>query len=588
MPTATELRRIPGAAHRRRRSWRGRGRDLDGPWTHAFGGRGGGRPGRRGSRRWLVAPRRRKRQWSLIALTLGYSAVGLYGANAFWSATRVRVEVTGLPDRATITPGLLADRTARFTVDPDDTVEEATLLLDGRPVPDKALEWRGGTLLWPPGKLAEGRHQVELRVPRAGMPASRHRWSFEVDETPPGIDVPRLLPAAGICDPVTVKGRVEKGSTITLDGKPLELNDDQFTLHYKRPPTGPLHLVATDRAGNQTHAEVIVPVRYAGGQGVHVTAAAWGYEPLRAGILGLIDAGRISVVELDLKDEGGVVGYDSQVPLAREIGAVRPEYRLRETAAALKARGVRVVGRIVAFRDQPLARWAWDHDHRDWVVQTPEGAMHGAYGGFTNFASPEVRRYNLDIALEAAGAGLDDILWDYVRRPEGDPAKIVFPGLQGTPSDGVVHFLAESQAALRERCVHQGASVFGIAADRPDAVGQDIPRIARHVDYVAPMLYPSHWVPGEYRVKNPNAQPYDIVKATLADFQAKTAGTGVHLMPWLQDFSLGHPSGPAEVRAQIDAAADLKVGNWLLWNSGARYTADAIDPARVRRPAGAP
>ena len=583
MPTTTELRRIPGATNRRRRSWRGRNRDLNGPWTTALGG---GR--RRGTRRWLVAPRRRKTPWSVIALTAGYAAVGLYGLNAFWSATRVDVEVEGLQHRATITPGVLADLTVRFRVDPDDTVEEATLTLDGREIPDDDLNWLGDTIFWPPGKLPEGTHQVELRVPRAGMPASKFRWRFEVDETPPGIDVPRLLPAAGICDPVTVKGRVEPGSTLTLEGKPLALKDDEFTLHYKRPPTGPLRLVATDRAGNQTHAEVIVPVRYAGGQGVHVTAAAWGYEPLRNGILQLIDSGRVSMVELDLKDESGIVGYDSQLPLPREVGAVKPEFKLRETVAALEARGVRVVGRIVAFRDGPLAKWAWDHDRRDWVVQTPDGGMSGAYGGFTNFAHPEVRKYNLDIALEAAAAGVDDILWDYVRRPEGDPAKIVFPGLEGTPSDGIVRFLAESQAALRERCVHQGASVFGIAADRPDAVGQDIPRMARHVDYVAPMLYPSHWVPGEYRVKNPNTQPYDIIKASLADFQAKTAGTGVALVPWLQDFSLGHPYGPAEVRAQIDAANDLKVPDWLLWNSGARYTGDAIDPARVRRRAPAP
>ena len=123
--------------------------------------------------------------------------------------------------------------------------------------------------------------------------------------------------------------------------------------------------------------------------------------------------------------------------------------------------------------------------------------------------------------------------------------------------------------------------LIGIAADRPDAVGQDIPRMARHVEYLAPMLYPSHWVPGEYRVANPNKQPYDIIKATLADFQAKIAGTGVALVPWLQDFSLGHPYGPAEVRAQMDAAASLGVQDWLLWNAGATYTVGALDPKRV-------
>jgi hypothetical protein len=82
-------------------------------------------------------------------------------------------------------------------------------------------------------------------------------------------------------------------------------------------------------------------------------------------------------------------------------------------------------------------------------------------------------------------------------------------------------------------------------------------------------------------VKNPNKQPYDIVKAALADFQAKTAGTGVALVPWLQDFSLGQTYGPVEVRAQMDAAASLGIPDWLLWNAGVTYTTGAMDPSRV-------
>jgi len=313
---------------------------------------------------------------------------------------------------------------------------------------------------------------------------------------------------------------------------------------------------------------------------VHVTAAAWGYQPLRQGILNLIDAHLVSAVELDLKDEDGIVGYDSKVPLALQVDAVQPEYKIKETVAELKQRGVRVVGRIVAFKDPQLADWAWSHGKKDWVVQTKTGGM--LPGGFTSHSVPEVTHYNLDIALEASAAGVDDILWDYVRRPEGDPDTMMIPGLKTKSADAVVDFLTMTRAALRQRCTYQGASVFGIAADRPDTVGQDVPRIARHVDYIAPMLYPSHWVDGEYNVDDPNSQPFDIVKASLADFQDKVAGTGTPLMPWLQDFSLGYTYGPTEVRAQIDAAAQLGVPDWLLWNASARYTTGALSPSLVR------
>ena len=579
---ATDLRSIPGVTARGRRRARPRHRDT---WTF-----GAAPPRAALDPLWAARRRRRsqlvrKRRPSAItaALAVGYAAVAVYGLDAVRSFTRVDVTVDGLDENALLTSAALADRSVRFAVEPAKQVGRSKLFVDGVPVPDAAFKRHETSVLWRPGALPEGRHEVVLAVPRPGMSDSRFGRRFVIDNTPPPIGVPPLLERRGVCEPLTVKGRVEPSASLMLNGEPLEHAKGAFTLRYDRPPAAPLQLVATDGAGNQTALEVVAPVDYPGGQGVHVTAAAWGYEPLRRGILALVDSGLISAVQLDLKDEGGVLGYDSRHALANQIGAVRPEYKLRDTVADLKRRGVRVIGRIVAFRDAPLAKWAWDNGRRDWVIQSSAGKMLETYGGFTNFAHPEVQRYNLEVALEAADAGIDDILWDYVRRPEGDPASMVIPGLPTTSSTAIVGFLSTTHAALRDRCVYQGASVFGIAADRPDAVGQDVPGIARHVDYIAPMLYPSHWVPGEYEVKNPNKQPFDIVKAALADFQAKSAGTGARLVPWLQDFSLGHPYGPAEIRAQIDAAASLGVTDWLLWNAGASYTVAALDPSRVVR-----
>lgn len=529
-----------------------------------------------------VLGRRRRVSGLTVVLTVGYAAAGLYGINALRSFVRVDVTVDSLADRAVLSSATLAARTVRFRVDPADHVDDVALRLDGAPVSHTAWHTEGSSVVWKPGKLPEGRHDVVVSVPRPGMGDSRFHRSFEVDDTAPTIGVPPLLDPSPVCGAVTVRGREEPTATLTLDGNPVPLAHGVFTLHFDRPPAGPLQLVATDVAGNTASQELIAPVSYPGGQGVHVTAAAWGYEPLRKGILSLIDAGLVSTVELDLKDEGGVVGYDSHVQLANQVGAVRPEFKLADTVADLTRRGVRVIGRIVAFRDPPLAQWAWANGKRDWVIQTPAGKPLDAYGGFTNLANPEVQQYNLDIALEAADAGVHDILWDYVRRPEGDPATMVIPGLPGNSSNAVVDFLTKTGDALRQRCVYQGASLFGIAATRPDAVGQDVPRIARHVDYIAPMLYPSHWTAGEYNVQNPNKQPFDIVKASLADFQAKIAGTGKYLAPWLQDFSLGQAYGPAEVRAQIDAAASLGVTDWLLWNPGVAYTTPALSPSLVQ------
>src|SRR5690606_20874470 len=102
----------------------------------------------------------------------------------------------------------------------------------------------------------------------------------------------------------------------------------------------------------------------------------------------------------------------------------------------LHAAGIRVVGRIVAFRDPVLGAASWRDGHRDRLVQTASGGAYtGGYGqyAFTNFANPEVRAYNIALAEEAAALGFDEILYDYVRRPDGAISGMHFEGLTTSP-----------------------------------------------------------------------------------------------------------------------------------------------------------
>jgi hypothetical protein len=379
-----------------------------------------------------------------------------------------------------------------------------------------------------------------------------------------------------------LRGAVEPEATIRVNGSVAAVDaQGRFNAAFERPPSRAVILLARDPAGNTTDSRLVVgvaprlpanPVR-----AVHVSAEGWAHDGLRAGVLALLDEGRINAVELDLKDELGIVGWASGVPLARRIGSQRDTYDLAAAVALLHARGARVIGRLVAFRDPVLARWAWTRGHRGLVIQTPDGgAYSGGYGGFTNFANPQVQAYNIDLAVAAARVGVDDVLYDYVRRPDGPIESMVVPGLGGDASQAIVGFLARTRDRLRSRGTFVGASVYGIAATRPDEIAQDVPAIARTVDYVAPMVYPSHWGPNEYGVANPNENPYAIVRRSLADFRRAVRGTGSRLVPWLQDFSIGAQYGPRRVRAQIDAARDAGVDEFLLWDPRVTYTGDAL------------
>ena len=606
----SHLRGIPGSGRPvgRRRRRRGSRQGSDGYRPPLIGdprrslplerGRFGRRT--RGPRAW--SPRRQPRSipWSSIFIALGFVALGYFIWQEFWSATRVDVVISGLDDQAHLTLEEAEALDVRIDIAQLDLEKGVTptLFFNGIEVEDELHEVSETGVHWTPPPLEEGVHELAMSVGRPLLDDARFTWTFAVDGTPPVIDVVSPQPAAPICTPVTVRGRVETDLTsFQVDGEDLEVDEDgTFELAFDQAPLGPVLLTAEDRAGNRAAAEIVVPVEYPSTQGIHVTAAAWNYEPLREHVLDMVDRGLVSAVELDVKDEGGIVGYDTDVDLAHEIGAVRQEYRMEEAVDLLHSKGVRVIGRIVAFRDGPLARWAIENGHPDYVIQDNEGGMLSKYGGFTNVASPDVRQYNIDLAMEAVDRGMDEILWDYVRRPEGDIEKMVFPGMQvadDSPeaekravNDNVTSFLAEAGEKLRERCVYQGASLFGVAARNPDAIGQPVPAIARNVDYIAPMLYPSHWVRGEYRVDHPNAQPYEIIEKSLSDFQRKAAGSGVAFNLWVQDFSIGIPYGPEEVRAQIQAAEDLGVRNWLLWNATVRYTDEAITPDMVDRPDG--
>lgn len=606
----TDLSSIPGAGGGRRRGRSGppgrpprqydppllgdprRSGRLDAPRP-----RFGRRP--KGPKAWTPRTQRRSIPWSSLFITLGFVLLGAYIWSQFWGATRVDVAITGLEDGAQLTLEEASSLDVRIDVAQLDLESglEPTLFFDGLPAVDDTYEVSEDGVRWTPPALEEGVHELSMSVGRPLLDEAEFSWVFAVDGTPPMIDVASPQPAVPICSSVTVTGRAETGlASITVDGEDLELADDgTFTLEYDNAPTGPVLIQAQDVAGNRAAAEVVIPVEYPSSQSMHVTAAAWGYAPLREHIIEMVDAGKVSAVQLDIKDEGGIVGYDSDVDMAHEIGAVRQEYVLEDAIELLKGKGMRIIGRIVAFRDGPMARWAVDNGRMDYVIQDNEGGMLSKYGGFTNVANPDVRQYNIDLAMEAVDRGVDEILWDYVRRPEGDIAGMVFPGLQvpeggddlaekQAVNDAVVSFLAEAGDPLREECVYQGASLFGVAARNPDAIGQPVPAIARHVDYIAPMLYPSHWVRGEYRVDHPNAQPYEIITKSLTDFQTKAAGSGVAFNLWVQDFSIGIPYGPAEVRAQIDAARDLGVDSWLLWNATVRYTPEAITPDIVDLP----
>jgi len=475
-------------------------------------------------------------------------------------------------------PDALIGRKELATLSFSVRAAKASWMLDGRRVQPVA---RGGRFLYRPSKLRDGRHRLVVSRRARFFGSARKVFRFTVDTKPPTLQL-RAPAVVRPGKPLVVHGTLEPGARLELGGAGVSVDaEGAFVLREESAPRSFI-LRVTDLAGNSSRWRVPVtvvprrpkqPVR-----SVHVTAYGWADDELREGVLALVRDHKINAIELDLKDEAGEIGFNPPIARARRNKAALPIYDLGRAVSELHALGVRVIGRLVCFRDPIAAADSWEAGRRAEVIQTPDGEPYAGYGGFTNFAHPAVRKYNIAVAVAAAKLGVDEILYDYVRRPDGPEEAMMYPGLRGTPEQAIVRFLAESRAALAGTGALVGVSVFGVAATRPTEVAQDIPGMARQVDYVAPMVYPSHWGPGEYDVSDPNGDPYTIVRRSTEDFVKKVRGTGARIVPWLQDFSLGRAYGPSELRAQIKGARDAGADEFILWDAAVTYTAEGLEP----------
>ena len=308
-------------------------------------------------------------------------------------------------------------------------------------------------------------------------------------------------------------------------------------------------------------------------RGVHVTMAL-------ASIPGKLDEylalPGLNTVELDVKDENGEVGFvPSSVPLARATGAAKRYYSPRAVVAAARRHGVYLIGRVVCFEDPVLSE-----QRPQLAIKRRDGSVwrNAAGLGWTNPYDRRVWDYIADIGEAAARLGFDEIQLDYVRFPsDGDVENVVYPGRTKTPPAWVIpQFVQYVSKRLDRLGVRVAVDVFGLSATRDLGIGQIPRRISRYVDAVYPMVYPSHYAPGEYDLDDPNASPGQTVAHSLAHFQRELQGREAKLIPWLQDFSLGRTYTAADVRAQIDAAFAAGSRGFLLWNATGTYTVDAL------------
>jgi len=308
-----------------------------------------------------------------------------------------------------------------------------------------------------------------------------------------------------------------------------------------------------------------------------------GDKKLRTAALALLETTELNALVIDLKGDRGLVPYHSAVALATQVGAQRviTISDLPALVTDLRQRGIYTIARIVVFKDSLLAV-----GRPALAVRKPDGSVFRDREGlaWTNPYSHDVWTYNINIAVEAAKAGFDEIQFDYVRLPDATGLAYEMPWIERNREAAIDGFLSEARTALTPLNVFLAADVFGYICWNIDdtKIGQKLEHLAGIVDYLSPMLYPSSFQFGIPGYRNPVEHPYQIVRLSLEHARQRTHLPPLRFRPWLQafrDYAFGgRPFTAGEIKAQIKAAEDFGANGWMLWNAHNRYSAVDLKP----------
>lgn len=318
----------------------------------------------------------------------------------------------------------------------------------------------------------------------------------------------------------------------------------------------------------------------------------------------VIDKTELNAIVIDLKsdlrDDLGLVYYDSQAPMVKELGTARDFMDIKRILAEAKKRGIYTIARVQLFsHDNALAdakpEWTTkDRATGKVYADLPGPGIRYAYLDPTN---KNVWEYNIQLGEEAAKLGFDEINYDYVRFSDwyGDLStysqKLQFsepidPKTDPEKSFSTINaFLKAAHPRLNKAGAFFSVDFFGRSVLRRTLpIGQDIAAAADNTDYIAPMIYPSLFWSGYLDLDVPTAHPYEVIKGSMEEAEKQFAGKRAKARPWLQDHTdpWSKPVveyGPKEVRAQIDATHDVDpTMGWMLYNSANAYHDDALKP----------
>jgi len=324
-------------------------------------------------------------------------------------------------------------------------------------------------------------------------------------------------------------------------------------------------------------------------KGIYLTIYSAGGQRLDR-LIEMANRTGINTFVIDVKDDKGNMLFKTKAaekysPSANSKATVKDIDALMKK---LKDNGIYTIARIVTFKDP-----TYTSHHADRAIVYRDTGKPFTNSDGLIWVSPHDRmlwEYNVAVSKEAADVGFNEIQFDYVRFPASDGGKLD-KRLDYRDTTGeskpltIQNFLKYAYSELSPKGVYISADIYGLVGSVADdmALGQYWEAISNVVDYISPMMYPSHYANKTYGLPVPDAYPYETVYNSAKDSAArnKNIETPAVIRPWIQNFTAswvkGYISyGAEQVKAQIRALEENGIDEFMLWNANNRYAEDAV------------
>lgn len=325
-------------------------------------------------------------------------------------------------------------------------------------------------------------------------------------------------------------------------------------------------------------------------KGIYVTGPRAGTAMYMSELVHLVETTELNAMVIDIKNDSGEITYKMEQPLVQEMNAgVNYIPNIKELIKELKEKDIYLIARVVAFKDPILAE-----NKPEYCLKKKDGTIFRDKDGhgWVNPYKKEVWDYIISVSKEAVELGFHEIQFDYIRFSTDSGMKEVDFGNDAkdkTKMEIITEFTKYASEQLKPLGVYVSADVYGTIIDsKVDAeiVGQNYVEMSKYLDYICPMIYPSHYADGAYGIEHPDLEPYELIHSALNKSKAALkelddSKNKAKVRSWLQDFTakwIRHYQsyGPEEIREQIHGVYDAGYEEWILWNGNTNYTKEGL------------